>query len=371
MSNFLDYISWRGDISFKVSPFNQVDSIILCQILYAELDTIVSDTLSKKIKLSTLSDIYFAKNLNECNLGIFVNENTAETLKAAGASPRFKDIQLCAYINTICEETKTQFSAITALLPTKEVCVIFKGTDDTILGWEESFSLAYKTPIQGQEYASQYLSTVCQKFKKNIQVMGHSKGANLAVYAASNIKKVDENKITVIYDNDGPGFLEEALNNENYLRILPKVQSIVPEGSLVGNLLKRKNTPMYIESTGTTGITQHHLHTWQIIGTDFIKVEKQSLASEVSSKTVDTWLSSLSREERENFLNIVFGLLEETGSKTLIELQDSWLKNSVTFITSMSKLDKETKSQIYAILKVFFQALHVNFPSLKDFLKNG
>ena len=370
MGNFFDYLIWREDLSFKTKAFNQIDSIILCQILYAEFDNLISEKFSRKIKLSALAEIYFTKNLQTKNLGIFINNGTADILKLAGKSKRFKDIQLSGYINQHDESTKTQFCAVTAILPTGEICVIYKGTDDTILGWEESFSLAYKTPIEGHLYAKEYLDAVAKKIKKKMYVMGHSKGGNFAVYAAANTLKKNTQRIIAVFDNDGPGFLENELENPQYKNILPKIHTIIPESSIVGPLLKRKNKPQYIKSSENTGIAQHDLTTWQIECTNFIIAESQSLTGEVSAKTVETWLSNLSQAKKEEFLTLFFTALKKTGAKTLIELQDNWLKNSVDILKSVSKLNKETKTHIYDIFKVFFHSLHLNFPSLKDFLRN-
>ena len=371
MSNLFDYITWRGDLSFKTSPFNQIDSIVLCQILYANFETLIPEDFSHKIKLSTLAKMYFAKNLNAFNLGIFIDEGTADTLKQAGESERFKDIQLCGYVNHIEDATKTQFGAVTAILPTGELCVLYKGTDDSILGWEESLSLAYKRPIQGQIYATKYLDAVLKKFHKNMYVAGHSKGGNLAVYAVANGTKKNIQKVITIFDNDGPGFLKEDLENPTYQEILPKIQSIIPESSIVGPLLQRINKPVYIKSTGSTGIAQHDLRTWQVEGIDFVEADGQSLTGEVAAKTIETWLESLTIEKREEFLTHFFDELKNTGSKTLTELQDNWVKHSVTIVKSLAELNKETRSEIYDIFKIFFQALHLNFPTLKDLLKNG
>ena len=370
MSNFFDYITWRGDLSFKVSPFNQIDSTILCQILYANFETMIPRDFSHKIKLSTLTKMYFAENLNAFNLGIFIDEGTVEALKKAGESERFGDIQLCGYVNIIEEETKTQFCAMTAILQTGELCVLYKGTDNTILGWEESLSLAYKTPIQGQIYATQYLEAVAKKFKKNMYVAGHSKGGNIAVYAVANTTKKNIKKIITVFDNDGPGFLEEDLENSTYREISPKIQSIIPESSIVGPLLKRINKPTYIKSSGITGIAQHDLKTWQVEGVNFVESDGQSLTGEVSAKTIETWLSKLTRQKREEFLTLFFDELKNTGATTLIEVQDNWLKHSVTIVKSLAEQDKETRSEIYDIFKVFFQALHLNFPTLKELLKH-
>ena len=34
MANILDYLDWRGDLTFEQSPFNEVDNLILAQLVY-------------------------------------------------------------------------------------------------------------------------------------------------------------------------------------------------------------------------------------------------------------------------------------------------------------------------------------------------
>ena len=41
MSNIIDYVSWRGDLDFTASPFNEVDSLILTQLVYLDFRGIV------------------------------------------------------------------------------------------------------------------------------------------------------------------------------------------------------------------------------------------------------------------------------------------------------------------------------------------
>lgn len=36
MGNIMDYISWRGDLSFAQSPFNEVDNLILACFFVCE-----------------------------------------------------------------------------------------------------------------------------------------------------------------------------------------------------------------------------------------------------------------------------------------------------------------------------------------------
>ena len=38
MGNILDYLDWRGDLTFEQTPFNQVDNLILACFSYLNLD---------------------------------------------------------------------------------------------------------------------------------------------------------------------------------------------------------------------------------------------------------------------------------------------------------------------------------------------
>ena len=48
MANILDYIDWRGDLSFDVSPFNEVDGLILSQLSYVIFDGILTGGFAKR-----------------------------------------------------------------------------------------------------------------------------------------------------------------------------------------------------------------------------------------------------------------------------------------------------------------------------------
>lgn len=41
MSNLMDYLDWRGDLTFREAPFNEVDNLILAQLVYVEFAGIV------------------------------------------------------------------------------------------------------------------------------------------------------------------------------------------------------------------------------------------------------------------------------------------------------------------------------------------
>ena len=60
MPNILDYVDWRGDITFDKSPFNDIDNLIFTQLSYINFDGIVpSFNENGSIKLSYAADRFF------------------------------------------------------------------------------------------------------------------------------------------------------------------------------------------------------------------------------------------------------------------------------------------------------------------------
>ncbi len=371
MGNISDYIAWRGDITFKQSPFNHVDSLILCQLLYARLDTIVSDSVHNFITLAAVSKIYSDTKMYKENLGALINDDTGNFLVQVGKSERFSEVKLFAFENSISKEAQLQFAAMSALLPTGELCIIFRGTDDTIVGWKEDFNMSFISPIPSQVHAVQYVHKICAHHNKKTFLMGHSKGGNLAVYASSFCDKKISKRITTIYDNDGPGFLPEVCEKKCFIENSKRVHSVIPEASIVGILLTKKNNPRYIKSSEKSGILQHDIFSWQIVGTELIQADKQDITGVVAESTVATWLTEVSIENRKKFIDQLYDVLCSTGANTLLELTDDWVKSSVVIIKTMNNLDKKTKDGIYAIIKILLHAVQINLPPLKDFFING
>ena len=65
MGNILDYLDWRGDLTFEQSPFNEVDNLILACFSYIELDGIREIQNGNTLYLEELSENFFAEKKNE------------------------------------------------------------------------------------------------------------------------------------------------------------------------------------------------------------------------------------------------------------------------------------------------------------------
>ena len=208
MANILEYLDWRGDLTLSERPFNEVDNLILAEICYLDFSGFVpAGFQTQQVTLQAAASAYFTAH-PETNMGVLVPDQIPVLVEHAAKTARFGDIRLLGYVNRIDEETQTQFSAVTMLLPDGSAYVAFRGTDDTIVGWKEDFNMAFTPEIPAQKYAAEYLRQVSAALPfRPLLVGGHSKGGNLAVYASVFCGQEVQKRILAVYNNDGPGFV--------------------------------------------------------------------------------------------------------------------------------------------------------------------
>lgn len=197
MANIFDYIKWR-DIEFERVEFNEIDNLILSRISYFPFDHIINE--KEKITLKQAYEKLKDRNKNE----IFLQKEDIDFFPMLANSKRFGNIILSNYINKIDIEKEKQFSAITITLPNKTMYIAYRGTDNTIIGWKEDFNMSFQDLIPSQIDAVKYLENVAKNNKAKLIIGGHSKGGNLAVYAAIYCNKKIKDRILAVYNNDRP-----------------------------------------------------------------------------------------------------------------------------------------------------------------------
>ena len=62
--NILDYIRWRGDLTFKSDPFNDVDNLVFSQMIYADFDQV----LKNKDSRMTIKEVSEKYNISQDTL---------------------------------------------------------------------------------------------------------------------------------------------------------------------------------------------------------------------------------------------------------------------------------------------------------------
>lgn len=307
MANFIDYLKWRGDITFDMVAFNVVDAMILCELSYYDYKGLVpSDFSAEKV---LLKDICKPRVLDP--LPNYCTEEDLVLLDLIKDCPRFSDIHVCGFVNNVNRKENIQFSAITYYLGKKQTFVAFRGTDDSLIGWKENMDLAYNEVVPAQKEALNYLKEAASSCHGQIFVGGHSKGGNLAVYASAFSGKRVNKRIEAVYNFDGPGFNEKVIQDERFLEIAKKTHTFVPQDSIIGLLLQHKEEYSVIHSTASNGASQHHLFTWEVTKDDFIREEKITKSGENYRENISEWINSMSYEEKQEFIEVVYGLVDD------------------------------------------------------------
>ena len=273
MANMLDYLDWRGDLTLAQDPFNEVDSLVLCQLSYCDLKGIVPAPGERgSVSVATAARRFDEAHAQEATapdaVGGF-SPLTPEPLRRMAASRRFRHATLSRYDERLDDEMGEQFAAICVRLDDKSTYVAFRGTDDTFTGWREDFSMSF-TVVGSQERALAYLEAVRRSVRGPLRVGGHSKGGNLAVFAAARSGWATQRRIVDVWCHDGPGFVDSTLDVRALEAIEPRIHRFVPEFCVVGQMLGLRGKPAVVASA-TSAIMQHSALNWQVMGNRFVR----------------------------------------------------------------------------------------------------
>lgn len=343
MSNIIDYLKWRGDLSFEINPINEIDNIILARFSYLPFQDIYLEqrenikSIAKKFKIVPKSN--------------FVWPDDKEFIEELAKTQRFKNLIVSDYVQKLDLDTEMQFAAITIWLPNNEKYISFEGTDSTIVGWKEDFNMSFMTNVPAQIEAVKYLENIADKYTSNFRLGGHSKGGNLSVYSATFCKDEIKERIIDILNADGPGFSKETISDERYKKIVDKVNTYVPQSSIIGRLLEHEEEYNIVEST-QKGIMQHDIYSWQVEGTQLIKILKLTNESQMVNKIVKDWLNNTTLEQRENFINTLYELIGKTEAKTVPDFSAQWLKNIKKIIETYKTMNEEEKKQMEQMIRL-------------------
>ena len=336
MGKLLDYIRWRGDLTFEQCPFNPLDAAVFTQLVMLDL-TGVAD-VEKGISIKNAFKKYIDKGYRiEDPVGLLISNNVHFMFKDIANSKRYQDLVLYDYEKVYSEEPPCQFNALTIKLD-DFVVVSYAGTDDTIVGWHEDFQLLYLDEIPSHRYALKYLNNVSHKFHKKLILCGHSKGANLAMNSMLQAEHKICKKILGVYCFDGPGINKKLYDKVKISDRLEKIVSYIPYRSSIGKLFDHYEEYKIVDSSANL-LFQHDLFTWHLLRNDFIYKEEVSPDSTYMDEHLKKLISNLDAKQSETFVNSLFKVFYMTGSKTLLEL----VKNKGRILPGVVKLNKDEK----------------------------
>ena len=266
-----------------------------------------------------------------------------------GKSERFGNLILSDYVSIEDEEENLLFSALCIDLPDGTRYISYRGTGDEIEDWRQDFMISFReTPAQ--KMALNYLLNELLTTDKQFRIGGHSKGANLALYAAMMLPDAYRERVIEIYNADGPGICPEFRQEKGYSEALAVMKRFIPEFSVVGMLFEPPVPATIVASSGS-GILQHNAFTWQIEGSSFIRKKVLSPECIEYKKIFDEWIESADMEDRETFTEDFFDALRAGKAETLDDIAKSGLGGFGTILYSLVNVESQTKIVLGKLLK--------------------
>lgn len=349
MSTIFDYLKEVTYDSIYDRSFKELDVLALTELTYLPFGHIVpqGDTTGIQVRLSN------AAELVDRTTNFTVSHQHLQLVDELATSKRFKNIKLLNYVDEYDPDVQKQFAAMTYRLTLDVYLVIFRGTDDTLIGWKEDFHMTYMDHVPAQKRAASYLQHVMKEFPKGrFLVAGHSKGGNLATYACSYLPDHLFERVDTIYSYDAPGLNQAIIETEGYQRTSPKIRRFVPQGSIVGMMLEVPEPATIVKSRAFGGFAQHDAFSWMIEKDKFVTLDQTSPDSQQTDETLKQWVRETSADDRKKFFDTFFGLFLDAGITSINDLTDlKQLAKAKEILQNAQDLDPTEREMLERLAK--------------------
>lgn len=338
MYTVMDYLKYYRDIPFTEVSLNQLDFLICAILVYLPLND-----FKEAKSLKDFSKI--ALELENKDYDGMMIPKSYEVLKYLQNAKRYADMKIMNFVNL--KNEKTQFGACKFLMDKKTI-IAFKGTDGSTIGWVENFRLLYDYPTYTQRLSLNYLEDNIKFNDKNVYVVGHSKGGNLAMASVMELSRPLFKKVKKVYNFDGPGFLKKKFDSLKYRELLPKLVNIIPTGSVVGSLLFNKNYTV-VESC-ELAFNEHYPTTWGVFGEFFLEGTLSSVSKHLNESTT-IGMDNLENEKVKEAVEMILKNIEKKYDEEF-EFNINDVKN---LLKNRDNIDPEVAKYLTTMLpKMFF-----------------
>lgn len=345
MGTMISYAETYRQTGFEEKPFGAVDSLILSQISYYDF---TGSDFEQETFTGSIGG-FLTRHAQQMTTGLVTQKNDCQLVMHMGEGTRFGRLRACRYVEVTDREEGEQFSAVTFELEANRYYIAFRGTDNSVVGWKEDFCLSFCPQIPAQRSALLYAKAVMEQFPGQFYLGGHSKGGNLAVYAAAGLPKELQERIAGVFSHDGPSLCRDFMDRDAYERIQPLIRKTVPQSSVIG-MIWQDDDQYQVVSNSADVFFQHDPYTWEVSDGTFVLADRVDAFSRHTKQALDSWLDELAVEKRETIVNTVFHVIERIGIQEFLELKEQWLQRTKGLISGMSELSSEDRKLVFHAL---------------------
>lgn len=337
MFTIYDYLDYYKNCSFEEVGFNQMDAMLFACLVYLPIKSF-SENKSYKDFVS------YAYTFYKDDYSGVMKPSSFALLNKIKTSKRYENIIISNFKNV--RNNDTQFGAMSVRF-NDNLLIAFKGSDSFLISWIENLRLNYQYPTYTQSKGIKYAKDNILDSDKNVYLVGHSKGGNLAMCAGMEIPSGLRDKVKVIYNFDGPGFLKKEYDKKFNL-IKEKVVNIVPTGSVVGMCLYNDNFKSVKSKDLAFG--EHYPVGWGVFGEFFVKTSLSRVSKQIHEMTTTNLDAVDKKQLGETIEELCKGLGVDYDSDFHLSMSEIW-----EIIRNMKGIDPKVYKYLTSVMQTLMK----------------
>ena len=354
-------MDWRGDKNFSLLPFNEVDALIFSVLIYQRFED-----AEESIEGKTMRELYPILCPVPSELTKGFDTARFRLWEKVSSSERFSSIRLDIFSSSLSKEEKNeeQFAAAVFSCGDGRGYVIFRGTDESITGWQEDLNLACEGEIPSERKALEFLSS-CGSSYTSLVLAGHSKGGTNALYSALKAENGIFQRIEKIYSFDAPGLARSLTLTPRWEEVTAKTESYVPSTSIIGMLFNTAERQRVVKADGIA-IMQHDPLTWWTEKESFVYEKDLSIVSRLHSASMQNFLSSTTKEERGILVSVISRVLSSVREENIFRIPFVIFERFDLFNNELLSLTDEEKRIVKKLFRAYMASSRKGYKRLKD-----
>lgn len=337
MFTIYDYLDYYKNCSFEEVGFNQMDAMLFACLVYLPIKSF-SENKSYKDFVS------YAYTFYKDDYNGVMKPSSFALLNKIKTSKRYENIIISNFESV--RNNDTQFGAMSVRF-NDNLLIAFKGSDSSLISWIENLRLNYQYPTYTQSKGIKYAKDNILDSDKNVYLVGHSKGGNLAMCAGMEIPSGLRDKVKVIYNFDGPGFLKKEYEKKFNL-IKEKVVNIVPSGSVVGMCLYNDNFKSVKSKDLAFG--EHYPVGWGVFGEFFVKTSLSRVSKQIHEMTTTNLDAVDKKQLGETIEELCKGLGVDYDSDFHLSMSEIW-----EIIRNMKGIDPKVYKYLTSVMQTLMK----------------
>lgn len=351
MRTLIDHVNDCVEV-FSKRAFTPADALVFSQLAYVTWDSDYRIT-SRRWRKLRIGKAFTSQESPDFVPGLLNHAVFAKFLAAVAESPRYAETEIVGFIDRVETNPELQFSACCFLLSDGTAVIAYRGTDETIIGWRESVAMSYEEQIPAQACAVSFLDEIAGLVDRPLRIVGHSKGGNLAVYAALAATEGIRRRILEVWDLDGPGFNLPLACHPGYQSLRDRIYKVVPTSSVVGMLMDRGAPYRVVSSTGL-GLWQHDCLSWGLVGSEIDYQKNRGPGAAVAEAAAGRWMASTTALQRQAVAAALFDVIDATGSTNVLDLTSIKRKKVRAAVNALQNVDPAVKAVVRSALPEIF-----------------